>query len=322
MPWSEIDTSVTYAGPRATIATITGSPLWGLGDRFPELAEQRGFKLVGTHRLPTPYGVGPQLEHYTTPDGRPVLRIPSYGMVRAEDWILRKAEWKVFWLLWQAGVRVLMVGGTSGTCDWREGEDAVRPGDMVLPWSFISFDAMPSGLPGTTLESTLAEHVPLMSEPFCPSLARVWAGEVSSLQHSPFRRIHDQDARVLLNRWHYGAFESVGQAMLLRHFGQSVGCPVITGDCVSPPLARVCGMHMLYYHVPSNWAEGLRPQNLTSTLDQLYVERLPGVIGELELRVLARLDEPTDCRCRELLRPRPPAYSLALSASAIDSESG
>src|SRR6266851_10014845 len=106
MPWPEIDTTVTYAGPRATIATITGSPLWGLGDRFPEFAEQRGFKLLGTHRLPTPYGVGPQLEHYTTPDGRPVLRIPSYGMVRAEDWILRKTEWKVFWLLWQAGVRV------------------------------------------------------------------------------------------------------------------------------------------------------------------------------------------------------------------------
>jgi hypothetical protein len=75
-------------------------------------------------------------------------------------------------------------------------------------------------------------------------------------------------------------------------------------------------MHVLYYHVPSNWAEGLRPQQLTGTLDQLYVRTLPTVIGELELRVLDRLEEPRDCRCRELLRPRPPEYRLALSPPA------
>jgi hypothetical protein len=149
-------------------------------------------------------------------------------------------------------------------------------------------------------------------------LAQLWADEVGRLQlgengFNPFRRVHGQDARVLLNRWHYGAFESVGQSMLLRHLGQSVGCPVITGDCVSPPLARVCGMHLLYYHVPSNWAEGLRPQNLAARLDSLYLDILPVVVGELELALLGQLEEPRDCRCRELLRERPPTYRLALS---------
>jgi hypothetical protein len=172
---------------------------------------------------------------------------------------------------------------------------------------------MPAGLPGTELESVLAERVPLMAEPFCPTLAQAFGDAVAELRPAPFRRIHRQNAKVILNRWHYGAFESVGQAMLLRHFGQSVGCPVITGDCVSPPLARVCGMHVLYYHIPSNWAEGLRPQDLTWTLDRMYIEQLPQVVGELELAVLARVEEPTDCRCRELLRPRPPEYRLALS---------
>ncbi len=310
------DPSVTYSGPSAAIATISGSPLWGLGDRFPTFAEERGSTLLGMHRPPTPYGPGPRLEHYQSPTGRHFLRIPSYGMVAGEDWILREAEHKVFWLLWQAGVRVLIVGGTSGTCDWRDGDDAVQPGDMVLPWSFMSLDAPPAGLPGTVLESTLAERVPLMDEPFCPSLARAWADELARLPSSPFRRVHGHEARVILNRWHYGAFESAGQAMLLRYFGQSVGSPIITGDCVSPPLARVCGMHMLYYHVPSNWAEGLRPQHLTSTLDKLYVETLPKVIGELELRLLARLDEPADCQCRALLRSRPAEYRLALSPRA------
>jgi hypothetical protein len=314
--------TVPYAGPRARLATISGSTLWGLGAGFPDFAQAHGSRLLGVYRPNTPYGLGPRLEHYELPNGHTFLRIPSYGMVVGEDWALNHAEWKLFWLLWQAGVRILIVGGTSGTCDWRETDEAVLPGDMVLPWSYISLDAIPSGLPGTELESVLAERVPLMDEPFCPALARIWHAEVDRLEASPFRRVHGQDARVVLHRWHYGAFESVAQAMLLRHIGQSIGSPVITGDCVSPPLARVCGMHVLYYHVPSNWAEGLRPQNLTWTLDRLYVETLPRVVGELELRVLVRLGdaEPTDCRCRELLRQRPPEYRQALSPRAPEAE--
>jgi purine nucleoside phosphorylase len=308
-----VDPSVTYTGPRASIATISGSSLWGLGDRFAEFATEHGANLLERYRPLTPYGHGPTLEHYESSNGRAFLRIPSYGMVDGEDWLERRAEWRVFWLLWQAGVRVLIVGGTSGTCDWRDTDDAVLPGDMVLPWSYISLDSMPTGLPGTELESTLASQVPLMADPFCPSLARIWADEVAHVNPNPFRRVHRQDAHVLLNRWQYGAFESVGQSLLLRHVGKSVGSPVITGDCVSPPLARVCGIHVLYYHIASNWAEGLRPQHLTSTLDQLYVETLPRVIGALELRMLASLEEPVDCRCHELLRSRPADYARALS---------
>src|SRR6266851_6294378 len=83
------DTSVTYSGPHATVATISGSPLWGLGEGFAAFAQERGCRLVGVHRPPTPYRVGRQLEHYETPTGRSFLRIPSYGMVADEDWLER-----------------------------------------------------------------------------------------------------------------------------------------------------------------------------------------------------------------------------------------
>lgn len=72
-------------------------------------------------------------------------------------------------------------------------------------------------------------------------------------------------------------------------------------------------MHVLYYHVPSNWAEGLRPDSLAGSLDRLYLETLPVVAADLELRILDRVDEPMDCHCRDLLRTRPAAYRLALS---------
>jgi hypothetical protein len=72
-------------------------------------------------------------------------------------------------------------------------------------------------------------------------------------------------------------------------------------------------MHLGYYHVVANWGTGLAPEDPTATLDRLYMETLPTVAATLELSLLATLDEPADCRCRALLRPRPPEYARALS---------
>src|SRR5262249_19148162 len=165
-----IDGSVAYDGPRARLATLTGSPVWGLGDGFASFAARLGHRLLGVHRPMTPYGLGPQVESYSAPGGAAFIRIPSYGMVWGEDWSLRAAEWRVFGILGRAGVEVRRGGGPSGTADGGDREDGVRPGDLALPWSYLSLDAVPSGLPGTELENVLAERVALMDEPFCPAL--------------------------------------------------------------------------------------------------------------------------------------------------------
>jgi purine nucleoside phosphorylase len=312
-----LDPSVEYDGPRAEIATLGGSPTWGLGDRFHELADALGHARLGVYRPRTPYGPGPQVEHYRAPSGRAFLRIPTYGQVVNEDPQLRASEWKTFWILWRAGVKVLLVGGTSGSCDWRRGaadEDAVRPGDLVLPWSYLPRDTMPTGLPGTELEFCLTRQVAIMDEPFCPPLARELIAEAERLPGFRFRTIHGQERGVVLNRWLAGnGFESLATSRMLEDYGRATGMPVITGDCVSPVLARVCGMHLLYYHVVANWATGLAPEDPTITLDALYMQTLPKVAGTLELNLLDRLAPPTDCHCRELLRRRPPEYTQALS---------
>ena len=62
-----MNSGVSYAGPRAAIATLGGSPTWGLGDRFHEFAATRGHARLGLSRPPTPYGLGPQVEHYRGP---------------------------------------------------------------------------------------------------------------------------------------------------------------------------------------------------------------------------------------------------------------
>jgi hypothetical protein len=118
----------------------------------------------------------------------------------------------------------------------------------------------------------------------------------------------------VLNRWLAGnGFESLASCRELELYGRLTGMPVITGDCVSPVLARVCGMHLGYYHVVANWGTGLEPEDPTITLDRLYLETLPRVAATLELALLDRLGEPRACRCRALLRPRPPEYARALS---------
>jgi purine nucleoside phosphorylase len=237
--------------------------------------------------------------------------------VAGEDPVLRASEWKSFWILWQAGVRVLLVGGTSGSCDWRRGakdEDAVRPGDFVLPSSYLPRDTMPTGLPGTELEYCLPRQVAIMDDPFCPTLATAIVDEARRAPGFRFRRVHGREAGVVLNRWLAGnGFESRASCRELELYGRLAGTPVITGDCVSPVLARVCGMHLGYYHVVANWGTGLEPEDPTITLDRLYLETLPHVAARLELALLDRLDEPVDCRCRALLRARPPEYVRALS---------
>jgi len=121
----------------------------------------------------------------------------------------------------------------------------------------------------------------------------------------------------VLNRWLAGnGFESLATCRMLEASGRQIGMPVITGDCVSPVLARVCGMHLAYYHVVANWGTGLEPEDPTITLNQLYMETLPTVAANLELAFLDGVGEPSACRCRELLRVRPPEYARALSPRA------
>jgi len=312
-----LDPSIRYDGPHALLATLGGSPTWGLGDRFHEVAEEFGHTRLDVHRPLTPYGLGPQVEQFRGPSGQEFLRIPTYGQVVNEDPMLRASEWKTFWILWQAGVTILLVGGTSGSCDWRRNPadlDAVRPGDFVLPFSYLPRDTMPTGLPGTELEYCLPRQVAIMDDPFCPPLAEQVARAAASLPELQFRRIHPQADRVVLNRWLAGnGFESMATSRMLEEYGRQTGMPVITGDCVSPVLARVCEMHLAYYHIVSNWSTGLMPDDPTIVLDEMYTRQIPRAAARLELSLLDRLQEPADCRCRALLRQRPAVYTLALS---------
>ena len=99
---------------------------------------------------------------------------------------------------------------------------------------------------------------------------------------------------MVLNRWLAGnGFESLATCRELELYGRLTGMPVITGDCVSPVLARVCGMHLGYYHVVANWGTGLEPEDPTIRSNRLYLETLPRVAATLELGSSTGSGSPT-----------------------------
>ena len=56
------------------------------------------------------------------------------------------------------------------------------------------------------------------------------------------------------------------------------------GDCLNPILARYLGIHLFYYHMISNYAQGLIPQEETAkSIHKLYSETYPIISTEIEL---------------------------------------
>jgi hypothetical protein len=322
------DPTVKYQGPRAEFASLTGSPWWGLS--VPEIIERfkrGGWRHRTGERLPTPYGLGPMVNHFTNAHGREVIWIPSYGSIVDEQIFSPEIIRRAMWLLWQAGVKVLLVGGTSGSADWRDplGEETVRPGDFVIPWSFYRDASIPGTLPGTDMATGFLPRIALMGEPFCSSLGRVLTEKVNAeLVPRPFRRLHQPSSvKVSIHPpMSAGGFESDFEVLtwraLTKMVSQEEGFPhaLIFGDLVSPVLARQMGMHLLYYHIPSNWAQGhpATRMKITDALDKLYLQVLPQACLQLELELFETLEVPADCACTDNLKERPAVYLRSLTA--------
>ena len=168
-----------------------------------------------------------------------------------------------------------------------------------------------------------------MDTPFCPCLTQRLVEIVPELASGQlFAHIRTPESdKVVLNRWaNSNGFESVAQSLILRETGRSMNMPVITGDCVSPVLARVIGAHMVYYHIVSNWATGCKratsSADPTLSLDKMYTELIPNAAAVLECRFFQDLAkhvpsdsalDAMDCLCRSLLKERPPQYERAFS---------
>lgn len=315
-----------YNGPRCDIASITGSPLWGLEvDQVKAFYLAIGWKCFYDQRPYTPYGQGPRTLGFDTPNGRAVLWIPSYGMINGQDWKRHQTDDKLFEILRQSGVKVLLIGGTSGVAEWRTGEDQIQPGDFVLPTDFYTSPEH-RGLRGTEFETSWPLFDLTLNVPFCAHLAKTLKSVISRyVDEGLIRKLHTpDDVRVALVTPPSITFETTFDIEVWLVLCKMISelkpdlPPRVTlhGDCVNPVLCRRMGIHMAYYHIPVNWAQGIHSEvGITNSLYSLTLEKFPGFIPELERELLETLEIPgdSDCVCKQNLTKAPDVFNLAMT---------
>lgn len=319
------DQSVSYKGPKAEFVTITGSPLWAVGvENYEEHAVERGWEHVSTAQYPTPYGLSPLIQHFRTPTGRDVVRIPSYGMVVDRDWRYDQTGLKLFWLLWKIGTKVMLVGGTSGVADWRK-EPGVKPGDLVLPWSFRTSPEF-RGIPNSPFETAWPRFDLLLNDPFCTHLS----GQLAEIarEYVPqglLGAVHTpEDVRAALVLPDSITFETDFDVLMWASISSRISemqpdkPPVITlhGDCINPIGARLLGIHMVYYHMVANVAQGLpADRKMLEQLQFLYLGNFLNVALEMEFRLLETMPLPdgSQCSCVKSLAQAPGLFTESMT---------
>lgn len=271
------DPPIPYEGPPASAATITESLYWPLADdALRQEIESCGWRLTWAGRVPTPYGMGPEMAAWTTATGREVLWIRDYGRIPGGELRHRQLGERLFWVLWQAGVRFLLAGTHAGAAEWRT-IDRIVPGDLVLPWSFESRPWF-NGLPGTDYESTMNNPRvietrdipwPYVDEPFSAAAGARLLAIVEPLVaagHIGRTWTPDQVRAVTCDVEHIG-FEShfdVAARMAIAKMisdMQPDRPPVVTlhGVTINPVLCRLLSIEHLQYQTISNPAPGVTP---------------------------------------------------------------
>jgi hypothetical protein len=334
MPTLEQFELMQYDGPPAEVASLTGSIL--IGSPIAETVarfEDCGWRLLSQKRVPTPYGLGPLAHVFRTPSGRNAMWIPFYGHVLGrgrENDIYPK---DTFWILREAGVKVIVCGSVHGTADWRSDSERIRPGDVVFPWSFWRQYNQPADLPGTMVGG-LYPNLALMGDAYCRLLGEQLAVKIEQdLTPVPLRKVH-RPSEV-----HAFAISPVGGGMtwetdaetnvwrrLMRMVSEDGEKPLVTifgGTGVNPMLARKIGAHLVHYHVCTDDAHGIAKTSdeVVAHIDRLYRTDLPPVIPRLEAEFIDGLAVPgdDDCTCMGHLRERPRQY---LEGMTWDTPSG
>ena len=269
------DKRVEYEGPSAAFASITGSPLWAFSyDQIIAKTVEYGWSVEFDSRVNTPYGIGPRVVQYRTESGRKVIWIPDYGWTLGQDDQLRQHQETLYWILWKAGVKLLVAGGNSGSSDWRVGPEAVKTGDLVFVWSFRTLNRY-KGLPGTKYEAVFGSpsvrsrelDQPFMGAPFSKRLADIFAESAGPyVKKGLLRKIHPQDSvRIAIVHPESITFETDFDILFWQTISRQISeyspdkppVVMIHGDSINPILARYLKIEMLYYHVVSNIAQGL-----------------------------------------------------------------
>ena len=146
------------------------------------------------------------------------------------------------------------------------------------------------------------------------------------VQKGLLRRLHTtRDASVALivpdgitfeTNYDIMMWNTLNRMISIMHPGPAVVS--LHGDCINPVLARLLGIHVVYYHMVANVAQGLpMEESIIESLYRLYLGNFATAALEMEFTLLQEMPIPTgdQCSCVSSLHVAPTVFTTAMGGA-------
>jgi 5'-methylthioadenosine phosphorylase len=229
----------------------------------------------------TPFGESPAFTHFRVEGSsgpREALAVRMHGWRRG----IKRADasLQTFWVFHEAGVRKVLADGGVGSLN-----HLLDPRDIVIPDDFIDL----------TMRQDIyvrGDHLLIMREPVCPTLAR----DLYLAASESFQRVYPRGVYLVTDG---PRFESVAEVDYMRRLGGDV-----IGQSFAPEvfLARDIGACYAGIYIVVNYGEGVVKEWEHGELKDIFFDESE-TIGRCVVDVVADTDPAAGCGCADLRKP-------------------
>ncbi|MBS3956499.1 MAG: MTAP family purine nucleoside phosphorylase [Clostridiales bacterium] len=272
--------TVSQAVPAAEFGLCGGSGTLSIGTAA-ALDDGRVTVIADGLVFETPFGRSPAFTHMRIigPHGsRDALAVRMHGWRRGVK--RADASLQVFWVFHAAGVRKVLADGGVGSLN-----HLLDPRDVMIPDDFIDL----------TVKQDIyvnGDHLLIMRQPICPSLASL----LSDSAGSTFPRVYRRGTYLVTDG---PRFETVAEVDYMKRLGGD-----IIGQSLAPEvfLARDIGACFAGIYIVVNYGEGIVRQWEHDELKAVFFDESATIARCLiDTLSVATLDDR--CGCMELRKP-------------------
>jgi len=266
--------------PRAEFGICGGSGTLSMGTAA-SLADERVTIVADGLVYDTPFGRSPAFTHIRVdgPRGpRDALAVKMHGWRRGVK--RGDASLQVFWVFHEAGVRKVLADGGVGSLN-----HLLDPRDVVVPNDFIDL----------TIKQDIyvrGDHLLIMRQPICPSLAN----HLFAAASESFARVFRRGTYVVTDG---PRFETVAEVDYMKRLGGD-----IIGQSLAPEvfLARDIGACFAGIYIVVNYGEGVVREWEHSELKAVFFEESE-TVARCVIDAVSTAELSAGCGCMDLRKP-------------------
>ncbi len=266
--------------PRAEFGICGGSGTLSMGTAA-SLADERVTIVADDLVYDTPFGRSPAFTHIRVdgPHGvRDALAVKMHGWRRGVK--RGDASLQAFWVFHEAGVRKVLADGGVGSLN-----HLLDPRDVVVPNDFIDL----------TIKQDIyvrGDHLLIMRQPICPSLAN----HLYAAASESFQRVFRRGTYLVTDG---PRFETVAEVDYMKRLGGDV-----IGQSLSPEvfLARDIGACYAGIYIVVNYGEGVVREWEHSELKAVFFEESE-TVARCVIDAVSTAELSAGCGCMDLRKP-------------------